>query len=296
MGNSRRMQMKKAGERPVPTMSDTDIMGDFVSEIRPALHRFRDWAYPDQIDHALYSAYMKQPHDVGGEPDAPVIFEEKEEEQWELNTFVDCEVLGWRGIWTSEERRRIANVDIGRTMYGGFPYYGRWLWSIVRILMEKQYVTLGEVVERVHSVQKRAAGRTTQNPLEAEPRLTGDKKNVERNHHHKDAIGKGDPQCFNGMAGKARFSVGDEVRVRELPSILYSRTQEYLRGAPGTITRVTYESLAPEDEAFNREDEKPEWFYIVRFKMTDLWKSYAGPPQDTLQAEIVERWLEPRSA
>ena len=26
------------------------------------------------------------------------IFEEKEEEQWELNTFVDCEVLGWKGI------------------------------------------------------------------------------------------------------------------------------------------------------------------------------------------------------
>jgi hypothetical protein len=95
------------------------------------------------------------------------------------------------------------------------------------------------------------------------------------------------------MASKARFSVGDKVRVRDLPSIHYSRTQEYLRGAPGTITRVTY---APEDEAFNREGEKPEWFYIVRFKMTDLWKSCGGPPQDTLQSEIVERWLEPRSA
>jgi hypothetical protein len=98
------------------------------------------------------------------------------------------------------------------------------------------------------------------------------------------------------MAGKARFSVGDKVRVRKLPTLLYSRTQEYLRGAPGTITRVTYESPAPEDEAFNREDEKPEWFYIVRFKMADLWNSYAGPPQDTLQSEIVERWLEPLSA
>jgi hypothetical protein len=59
---------------------------------------------------------------------------------------------------------------------------------------------------------------------------------------------------------------------------------------------VTYESPVPEDEAFNRENEKPEWFYIVRFKMADLWNSYAGPPQDTLQSEIVERWLEPLSA
>ncbi len=286
----------KTDDRPGPTMVDSDIKDDFVSEMRPALHRLRDWAYPDQIDHSLYCAYMKQSHDVGGEPDAPGIFEEKEEEQWELNTFVDCEVLGWRGIWTSEERRRIANVDIGRTMYYGFPYYGRWLWSIARILMEKQHITLGELVERVQRVQERAAGRTTQNPLEAEMRSTGNEEKILRNRHHKDALGKGDPQCFKGMAGKARFCVGDEVRVRNLPTILYSRTQEYLRGAPGTISRVTYESLVPEDEAFNREGEKPEWFYIVRFKMTDLWKSYAGPSQDTLQAEIVERWLEPRSA
>jgi|SRR5215472_8953977 len=89
---------KKAVERPGATMADTDIMGDLVSEIHPALHRVRDWPYPDQIDHVLYRAYMKQSHDVGGEPDAPGIFEEKEEEQWELNTFVDCEVLGWRGV------------------------------------------------------------------------------------------------------------------------------------------------------------------------------------------------------
>jgi hypothetical protein len=288
--------MKEAAKRPGPTRAGMASMGDPVSEIRPALHRLRDWPYPDEIDHALYNAYMKLSHDVGGEPDAPVIYEEKEEEQWELNTFADCECLGWKGIWCSEERRRLANVDIGRTMYYGLPYYGRWLWSIVRILMEKKCITLGELIERVHSVQERAAGRTTQNPLEAKPRSTGNGKDVVRNRHHKDALGKGDPNCFKGMAGKARFSVGDKVRVRELPTIIYGRTQEYVRGVPGTISRVTYESPAPEDEAFNREDEKPEWFYIVRFKMTDLYKPYAGPPQDTLQAEIVERWLEPLSA
>ena len=221
------MNSENAVKRHGPTMADSDISVDFVSEMRPALHRFRDWAYPDQVDHVLYRAYMKQSHDVGGEPDVPGVFEEKEEEQWEVNTFVDCEVLGWRGIWTSEERRRIANVDIGRTMYCGLPYYGRWLWSVVRILMEKQYITLGEVVERVNSVQERSAGRTTQAPLKAEPRSTGNQNTVMRNLHHKDAVGKGDPQCFKGMAGKARFSVGEEVRVRQLPSILYSRTQEY---------------------------------------------------------------------
>jgi len=71
-------------------------MGDLVSSIHLALYRFQDWPYPEQIDHALYRAYMKQSHDVSGEPDAQGIFKKKEE-QWDLNTFVDYEVLGWRG-------------------------------------------------------------------------------------------------------------------------------------------------------------------------------------------------------
>ena len=115
------MNAKKIVERLGSTMANNEVMGDLVSTIHPAVHRTQDWPYPDRIDHALYCAYMKQSHDVGGEPDVQGIYEEKEEEQWELNTFVDCEVLGWRGIWTSEERRRIGNVDIGRTMYYGFP-------------------------------------------------------------------------------------------------------------------------------------------------------------------------------
>lgn len=102
----------------------------------------------------------------------------------------------------------------------------------------------------------------------------------------------GDPQCFSGQAGTPRFAVGDRVRVRDLPTLFYTRTQEYLRGKPATVVKVSYESLIPEDEAFDREDQKPEWFYIVRFEMNDLWEPYTGCPNDTLQAEISEAWLQ----
>ncbi|HEY1968649.1 MAG TPA: SH3-like domain-containing protein [Pseudonocardia sp.] len=269
------------------------VMGDPSSQLRLAFHRIEDWAYPDQVDHALFQAYMKTPHDVGGEPDAPALFEDKEEEQWELNAFVTCEVLGWRGIWTSEERRRMGNVDLGRTNYLGLPYYGRWLWAIARCLVDKRHVTLGELIDRVSEVRERYAAGGSAGPIDAAPRTTGDRDAVTRNRHHLEAVGKGDPQRFAGMAGTPKFAVGDPVRVRELPTIFYTRTQEYLRGAPGTIAKVSYESPAPEDEAFDREDEKPEWFYIVRFRMADLWEAYTGPPNDTLQAEISQRWLQP---
>jgi hypothetical protein len=97
------------------------------------------------------------------------------------------------------------------------------------------------------------------------------------------------------LAGAPRFAVGDRVRVRDLPTLFYTRTQEYLRDKPGTVATVAYESPTPEDEAFDREDQKPRWFYIIRFAMTDLWEPYAGCAGDTLQAEISELWLEPAS-
>lgn len=268
------------------------VMGDFNSQLRLALHRLQDWVYPDEIDHALFRAYMKTPHDVGGEPDAPATYEEKEEEQWELNTFVTCEVLGWRGIWTSEERRRLGNVDVGRMQYLGFPYYGRWVLAAARCLIDKRHITLGELIERVSEVGERCATGGDA-ALKAVPRSQGDGQAVARNRHHTAALGKGDPQYFAGTAGAPRFAVGDPVQVRELPTIFYTRTQEYLRGKRGTVAKVSYESLTPEDEAFDRDDQQAEWFYIVRFNMTDLWEPYGGGAKDTLQAEISEPWLRP---
>jgi hypothetical protein len=256
------------------------------------LSRAADAPTPDQVDNARFRAYMKTSHDVGGEPDAPAVFELKEEEQWELDTYVTCEVLAWRGIWVSEERRRMHNVDIGRTQYLGLPYYGRWLLGAARVLVEKHHVTLGELIERVDEVRRRYPDAIGAELPDAAPRSAGDPAAVERNHHHVAAVGKGDPQCFAGLAGTPRFEVGDRVRVRSLPTLFYTRTQEYVRGARGTVVEVSYESIAAEDEAFDRDDQQPEWFYIVRFRMADLWEPYAGCPSDTLQTELPERWLE----
>jgi hypothetical protein len=265
---------------------------ELVAQLRPAFDRVQDPPAPDQIDHARFRAYMKTSHDVGGEPDAPAVFELKEEEQWELNTYVTCEVLGWRGIWTSEERRRMGNVDVGKTMYLGLPYYGRWLLAAARVLVEKHHITLGELIERVGEVRDRYTQGIGAGLPDATPRAAGDPAVVRRNEHHVAAVGKGDPQCYAGMADEPSFTVGDHVRVRDLPTVFYTRTQEYVRGARGTVVKVSYESLAAEDEAFERHDQKPEWFYIVRFRMADLWEPYAGCAGDTLQTELPQRWLE----
>ena len=90
---------------------------EIISSFQPALHVPQNWNY--EISEPLFRALMHPPHDVGGQHDVPVYYEEKEEEQWELNTYVTCEVLGWKGVWNSEERRRRADNDLGYTLYLG---------------------------------------------------------------------------------------------------------------------------------------------------------------------------------
>ncbi len=99
-------------------------------------------------------------------------------------------------------------------------------------------------------------------------------------------------QHANAESVPARFNVGDRVRVKDLPNLFYTRTQMYVRGVSGTIAARTYEDLIPEDEAWNRDDARPEQFYIVRFRQKDLWEEYPFD-NDTLQTELPDRWLEP---
>ena len=265
---------------------------DLVARLRSSYPELPDAPSPDFIDHEYYTAYMKTQHDVGGEPFAPIKYENKQYEGWEENTYVMCEVLAWRGIWVSEERRRIGNVDVGRAIYHGLPYYGRWIWAAARVLVEKHHITLGELSERMAEVKARYEGGLKGRRLEAQPKSEGDGSQVKRNRHHIEAVGKGDPQIYAGLAGQPKFQVGDLVVVRELPALFYTRTPEYVRGAIGEIAKVSYESPAAEDESWDRLDAQPEWFYIVRFNLSQLWYGYTGTTNDTLQTEIPERWLE----
>ncbi|WP_058235400.1 SH3-like domain-containing protein [Devriesea agamarum] len=263
-----------------------------VHQLRSAFQDLPDAPY--ELSNERLSAYLKTQHDVGGELDAPIEFIEKQDENWEHNTYLMCEVLAWRGIWVSEERRRLHNVDLGRAMYLGLPYYGRWLMGIPRVLIDKHLITLTELTAKFNEVRERAKNVAPGELLEPQPRFISDGKDIPRNKHHVHAKGKGDPQVYAGQADPAKFKVGDSVIVRDWQAIFYTRTQEYVRGAIGEIATVAYESPAAEDEAFDYEaigSPKPEWFYIVRFKMKDLWPDYVGSSKDTVQTEIPERWL-----
>lgn len=263
-----------------------------ISRLKATFPEVPEWPTPNMMTSDHYWAYQKCNQDQGGQLNVAEPFLDKEEEQWEMMTYVLCETLGWGGVWVSEERRRIADVDTGLSIYLGLPYYARWLWSVGKMLVSKGYITWAELTDRLAEVQERYAGGLKGRLPEAKPKFEGDGSKVERNAFHTAALGKGDPAMYAGQAGPAKFELGDRVMVRELPAMYYTRTPEYVRGAEGVIVEVSYESPAPEDETWGFEDAKPEWFYIVRFKQSELWTNYPAGNNDTLQTEIPERWLQ----
>lgn len=49
----------------------------------------------------------------------------------------------------------MQNVDMGTTQYLGLPYYGRWLLSAARVMVDKDIVTLTELINKIDEVKKR---------------------------------------------------------------------------------------------------------------------------------------------
>ena len=119
------------------------------------------------------------------------------------------------------------------------------------------------------------------------------KPHYDLEHHAKKATGIGDPQCFKGEAGKAKFKVGDKVKVRDISDLFYTRTPMYTRGLEATVVRLVYESPPAEDEAWDNTD-NVEWMYSVLFMQKDIWPEYSDTfSSDTLETEIPEHGLEP---
>ena len=90
----------------MPSRSEVRQQQEIKARLAPAIHETQKAPY--EVPHARYAAYMQPVHDVGGEPDAPVRLEEKEEEQWELNTYVTCEVLAWSLLVSARRRSMLT--------------------------------------------------------------------------------------------------------------------------------------------------------------------------------------------
>lgn len=92
---------------------------------------------------------------------------------------------------------------------------------------------------------------------------------------------------------KSRFRVGDAVAVRVAYPPGHIRTPYYVRGKRGVVERICGEFANPEELAFGRDGLPERALYRVRFAQRHVWPDYAGAPEDTVDVEIFEHWLEP---
>jgi nitrile hydratase len=91
----------------------------------------------------------------------------------------------------------------------------------------------------------------------------------------------------------ALFVANDRVRVRRAFPPGHVRTPFYIRGKVGFVERVLGVHRNPEELAYGRAGQPAEPLYRVRFLQTDVWPDYVGPPDDTVDVEIYQHWLEP---
>jgi Nitrile hydratase beta subunit, C-terminal len=96
-------------------------------------------------------------------------------------------------------------------------------------------------------------------------------------------------------AARAHFRPGDRVRVRAAYPPGHVRTPYYCRGHVGVIERQCGAFANPEELAYNRPGVPAQPLYRVRFKATELWPDYREDPEDVVEIELYQHWLEEAS-
>lgn len=86
---------------------------------------------------------------------------------------------------------------------------------------------------------------------------------------------------------------GDVVRVDDRVPDRHCRVPLFLRGRTGRISHRLGSFKDPEKLAYYEDGLPKRVLYKVVFRQDDVWPDYAGPPGDTVTADIYEHWLEP---
>jgi nitrile hydratase subunit beta len=93
-------------------------------------------------------------------------------------------------------------------------------------------------------------------------------------------------------AAGAHFRPGDLVKVRAANPPGHVRTPYYIRGHTGVVERVCGSYPNPEELAYARPGLPAQPLYRVRFLQREVWPDQTAGPEDTIDVEIYQHWLE----
>ena len=99
---------------------------------------------------------QRLPNDIGGLPAEPIQQTDHELEPWEKRCHALADVLDFRKILNTEEKR--CGVEaLGAEMIAHLTYYERWIVAFANILFRKQLLTPLELANKMQEVEARWA-------------------------------------------------------------------------------------------------------------------------------------------
>jgi hypothetical protein len=100
------------------------------------------------------SLITRLPNDIGGVPADHIVRSEHELEPWEKRCHALADVLDFRKIINTEEKRRGVEA-LGSEIIGKLTYYERWIVAFSNILFEKRILTPESLSKKMDEVSLR---------------------------------------------------------------------------------------------------------------------------------------------
>ena len=215
-------------------------------------------------------------HDIGGMDNIGPVNIEKDEpvfhEDWERKVYAMTLATLGAGIFVTDEVRFVTET-IPPADYLTFKYYEKWLYSLERLMLQKNVLTAEELESGEVSAPELAAG-------------------IEAASLERMAYGmKNRIPVFVDTDIPPRFKTGDAIIARNINPRHHTRIPRYIRGRRGVVETDHGIFLLPDTNAHGGPD-KPQHVYNVRFSARELWGDDA-PANDSLSIDLFDDYMDP---
>ena len=219
---------------------------------------------------------MNSIHDIGGMDNIGPVNIEKDEpvfhEDWESRVYAMTLATMGAGLFVTDEVRFVTET-IPPADYLTFKYYEKWLYSLERLMLQKNMVTPEELESGEVSAPELTAG-------------------IEAASLERMAYGmKNRMPVFVDADIPPRFKAGDAIVARNINPLHHTRIPRYIRGRRGIVETDHGIFLLPDTNAHGGPD-KPQHVYSVRFSARELWGEDA-PANDSLYIDLFDDYMDP---
>lgn len=214
-------------------------------------------------------------HDMGGMDNFGAVLAEENEPvfhaDWERQIFSITIAMLPAGYCNIDEIRRITET-IPPARYLQAKYYEKWLYTLEKLVLEKDILTEEELASGKNIRQEGGNARP------AVPR-----EMIE--------YAMSNPLPVNlDVDLPAKFQVGDRVLAKNMHPLHHTRIPRYVRGKRGTIEQDHGVFLLPDTNAHGGPD-SPQHVYTVRFSSRELWGEDA-PRNDSVCIDLFDDYME----